>query len=189
VTPIDGLRVSGNSDPFAVLGLPRAFALDAVELDRRWRERAREVHPDRLARAGPPSAEARRRAEEAATRLNDARRLLADWTERARLLLAPPPAQGERAALPELPRVTDPAFLGAQLEAREALAAAAGDARDRLADAARASLAALEREVAELLRAALAPDVAVRAAVLARLARARFHQALLAEAGRREPLR
>jgi molecular chaperone HscB len=165
-------------DPFVVLGLPRRFALEPAELDRRWRACAREVHPDRLARATPAD---RARAEAAATQVNDARRLLAGWTERALVLVS--------ATAADLPHLADPAFLAAQLDAREALAAlrGVGDAagEERFAAGARAALAALEREVAGLFGAQDAGGAAVdRDAVLDRLARARFHQALLAEAGR-----
>jgi molecular chaperone HscB len=167
-------------DPFAALGLPARFELDPAALDRAWRARAREVHPDRLAAGAPPGSDARRRAEEASARLNDARRRLADWPERAHLLL------GTTAA--DLPRLADAAFLAAQLDAREALdaARAAGDgvAVARWAGEARAALGALEAEVAALFGMGGAPN---RAAVLDRLARARFHQALLADASRAAP--
>ena len=40
-----------NADFFTLLGLPRAFPLDMTELDARFRELQREVHPDRFAAA------------------------------------------------------------------------------------------------------------------------------------------
>ena len=65
--------VGRNEDPFSLLGLPREFELDARELERRFRELSRQLHPDRFARAEPRE---RRLSLERATRLNDALRAL-----------------------------------------------------------------------------------------------------------------
>jgi molecular chaperone HscB len=70
---------------FALLGVEERFDLDAQELERRYRERSKEVHPDRFAKAPPAD---RLRAMEASQSLNDAFRLLKNPTARAEHLLA-----------------------------------------------------------------------------------------------------
>ena len=58
-------------------GLP---AIEVTDLERRFRDRSRLLHPDRHARAEPRE---RRLSLERATRLNDAYRALKDWRLRA----------------------------------------------------------------------------------------------------------
>jgi hypothetical protein len=153
-------------DPFAALGLPRAQAIDGAELDRRLRERARELHPDRAAPAGRAAAAAR------SAELFAAHRCLKDPLARAAALLA---LEG-RAARGQPPGE----FLEAQLAARERLAAgdagAAGDAR--------AALAACEARLAALLVPGAAPAALDEAE--ATLVRARFHASLLREEAERD---
>jgi molecular chaperone HscB len=72
-------------DAFAVFGLPRRYAVDLGELERRYRELSRQTHPDRFATA--PAAE-RVKALGAATALNDAYRLLKRPDARAQHLLS-----------------------------------------------------------------------------------------------------
>lgn len=72
------------SDFFDVLGVPRRFALESADLDRRFRELSQQVHPDRF--VGAPAPE-RRRALEQATTLNDAYRTLKDPVRRAAYFL------------------------------------------------------------------------------------------------------
>ena len=43
--------VGRTEDYFSLLGLPRQFALDPADLERRFRELSRTLHPDRFARA------------------------------------------------------------------------------------------------------------------------------------------
>ncbi len=176
-------------DPFAALGLPRAFALPPGEPERARGERARLVHPDRFARADPRE---RRHAAEQAARLNDAFRELADALRRAAALLrllghaAPDGREPHDAGLA--------AFLEEQLELRERLAAArsAGDegAAAAIGAGARARLAALAGELARLFGSAGgAPgEWALREAARL-LSRARYHEALAAEAEARDPAR
>jgi len=156
------------TDPFAALGLPRAQALDLADLDRRLRERAREVHPDRFSRAPAPE---RARAAAASAALHAAHRALKDPLARAEALLALAgrSVQGARPA---------PELLEAQLAAREAIARGDGaDARE----SARVALAGCERKLAELL----APGAGVAAldGAVAALVEARFHASLLRAAG------
>ncbi len=176
-------------DPFAALGLPRAFALPPGEPERARGERARLVHPDRFARADPRE---RRHAADQAARMNDAFRELADPLRRAAALLRllGHAAPGGR----EPPGAGLAAFLEEQLELRERLAAArsAGDegAAAAIGAGARARLAALAGELARLFGSAGgAPgEWALREAARL-LSRARYHEALAAEAEARDPAR
>jgi molecular chaperone HscB len=174
-------RAESGSDPFSLLGLPRSFALDPAELDRRHHELARRFHPDRFARAAPAD---RRDALTRATALNDAHRTLRDPRRRAELLLrlcgVDVPAE-ERS-------LSDPDFLEAQLELREQLAAARaqGDAATVacIAVAARARLASVDVDLSRLL-VDDAPDPRARREAVALLLRARFDEGLAAAAAPR----
>jgi molecular chaperone HscB len=172
--------VGRGEDFFSLLGLPREFALDPRELERRFRDLSRHLHPDRFARAGPRE---RRLSLERATRLNDAYRALRDWRTRAayllRLSVADVHAEGRTCA--------DPDFLEAQLEWREqlALASADGDAGRLAAIAAdaRERLRRLEDEVArrfsdERWYSDLNVDIARR------LSRARYYDNIVSDAER-----
>ena len=166
-----------SADHFATFGLPRAFAVDASELETRFRELSRNVHPDRFARAPPRE---RRLALAAATALNDAYRTLRHPRRRAEHLLALRGVEvGARGGAP-----VEPEFLEAQLELRERLAAARAqgdrEAVARVAADARAALARIDREIAFLL-AAETSDEALRPCADA-LARARFYEGLAAAA-------
>lgn len=168
--------MTGAPDPdlFAVLGLPRRLEIAPEELEARFHERSRLLHPDRFARATPQE---RRLSLERTTRLNQAYRTLRDPWARAEHLLAllepGAPAAG-----------VDPEFLEEQLAAREALATARsrgdGEQVAAIAGAAREALRALERDVARHL--AGAPEAAALGAARTIVARARFHKALLATA-------
>ena len=109
-----------RSDHFEVLGLPARFDVDPAELDRRYLERSREVHPDRFALA--PAAE-RVAALQRSMTLNEAYKVLKRPISRAEHLLA-----HEGIAIGGNERI-DPAFLMEILELREELAEAraAGD--------------------------------------------------------------
>lgn len=169
-------------DPFAALDLPRAFALPPGEPERARGERARLVHPDRFARADPRE---RRHAAEQAARLNDAFRELADPLRRAGALL--------RLLGHEAPDGREPhdgglaAFLEEQLELRERLAAARGAGDEGAAAAigagARARLAALPAELERLFGPEGGAPAEEEVREIARLlSRARYHEALAAEA-------
>jgi molecular chaperone HscB len=73
-----------NQNHFELFGLPVQFAVDAAELDRRYRELQREVHPDRFATA--PDAE-RRVSMQLATRVNEAYQALKSPLRRAVYIL------------------------------------------------------------------------------------------------------
>jgi molecular chaperone HscB len=172
--------VGRGEDYFSLLGLPRDFSLDVAELERRFRELSRQLHPDRFARAEPRE---RRLSLERATRLNDAYRYLRDWRLRAAYLLKVAGTD----VFAEGRTFADPDFLEEQLEWREALALAQADG-----DAAR--LAAIAADARERLRG-LEAEVARRFAderwysdfpvdIARRLSRARYYDNIVADAER-----
>jgi molecular chaperone HscB len=172
--------VGRREDYFSLLGLPREFALDVSELERRFRERSRLLHPDRFARAEPRE---RRLSLEHATRLNDAYRYLRDWRLRAGYLLK----LAGTDVFVEGRTFADPDFLEEQLEWREELAFAQsdGDAERlrRIARDARERLLRLEDEVArrfadERWYSDFPVDIARR------LSRARYYDNIVADAER-----
>lgn len=121
-----------DDDDFTLFDLPRRFALERAELDRRWRALQSEVHPDRFAAQG---AAAQRLAMQWAVRVNEAYQRLKNPLQRGAYLceLAGVPVDAERnAAMPA-------AFLMQQMQWREAL----DDARDE------AAVEALDDEVAQ----------------------------------------
>jgi molecular chaperone HscB len=75
-----GLR----DDYFAVLGVERRYDLDAGELEARYKELSRKLHPDRFAKADP---RARRAALQRTVQLNEAWRALKEPLRRAEYLL------------------------------------------------------------------------------------------------------
>jgi molecular chaperone HscB len=72
-------------DEFAALGVARRFELDDAELDARYRELSRKLHPDRFARA---DARQRMWSMQATTTLNQAYKRLKAPLARAEALLA-----------------------------------------------------------------------------------------------------
>lgn len=165
------------SDPFALLGLPRGYAVDRAALDARHRDLSKAVHPDRQAQATPAE---RRAAAGRAAEVNEALRVLRDPVRRAEALF--------RLAGVPLGDGVEPApsqdFLLEVLELREELADArrAKDAAvvDRLA----ALVQARARDVDAALEATFAaPDVAAPAAraALPSLAELRYWRRFLDE--------
>jgi molecular chaperone HscB len=103
-----------DDDDFTLFGVPERFALDAAQLDRRWRELQTEVHPDRFAAQG---AAAQRIAMQWSVRVNQAYQRLKDPLKRAAYLCERrgAPVQAERNTA--MPRE----FLMQQMAWREAL--------------------------------------------------------------------
>lgn len=133
-------------DAFDVLALAPRFDLDLNELERRYRELQRQLHPDKFAQA---SASERRASLARAVTVNDAYRVLRDELKRAELLLA---------RLDKEPQadVQDPELLMEVMELRESLAEAKA-ARDLSAVHALASqVKAQETEQRSALREAFA---------------------------------
>lgn len=76
-----------RSDPFAILHLPRRYDLDAATIEQHYLERVAEMHPDLAASAAMGNlGEDDQEAEQRASELNEARRLLADPEQRAIVL-------------------------------------------------------------------------------------------------------
>ncbi len=154
-------------NPFDVLGLPARFALDPAELERRFRDVQRAVHPDRHAHAAPA---VRRAALSGAVSASQAYRTLRDELARGEALLA---VLGAPATAPK----ADPALLMEMMTLRESLEEARGDAR---------RIGALHAEVERSRTSALdalgaafdAGDLPRAAALLARL---RYHRRFLDE--------
>jgi molecular chaperone HscB len=106
-----------NADHFTLFGLPRLFRLDAAELDRRYREIAAQVHPDRFTQAGDAE---RRLSLQWATRVNEAYQTLKNQLSRARYLLLLAGHDVDMQNNTAMP----PEFLMEQMEWREAVSEA-----------------------------------------------------------------
>ncbi len=167
-------------DHFSLFGLPREYALDPRQLEQRFRDLSRHLHPDRFARAEPRE---RRLALERATRLNDAYRVLKDWRRRAAYLLQ----LAGQDVLGGGSSVHDAEFLEEQLAWREALALAraGGDtaALREIAGRARQRLGELEPDCRRRFEdpgwsGEPAPEIARR------LSRARYYDNIIADAER-----
>ena len=118
-----------KADYFRVFGILTTFDVDAVDLEKRYKEMTKVLHPDRFARADP---QARRASLERSVQLNEGWQILKDPVRRAEYLLSlhgidvgemsgvgRPGNSGEHATLP-VPQV----LLMEVLEMREALAEA-----------------------------------------------------------------
>lgn len=110
------------ADPFAVLGAPRRYDVDLGELEARYKDLSRKVHPDRFAKADP---RARRASLQRTVQLNEAWRTLKDPVRRAEAMLA----LAGVAVAAEKDTAVPPALLMEILELREELGEArlAGD--------------------------------------------------------------
>lgn len=110
-----------QSSDFELFGLPERFAQDGAAIDSRWKDLQREAHPDRFAAQG---GAAQRVAMQWSVRINEAYKRLKDPLQRAAYLCelrgAPINAQ-DNTAMP-------PKFLIEQMEWREALEEAEGEA-------------------------------------------------------------
>jgi molecular chaperone HscB len=116
-----------KADYFRVFGIATEFAIDLMDLETRYKEMTKVLHPDRFARADP---QARRASLERSVQLNEAWQVLKDPVRRAEYLLSLQGIEvgemaivgksgqsGEHATLP-VPQVV----LMEVLELREALA-------------------------------------------------------------------
>lgn len=92
-------------DPFAVLGLPRAYAVDLKSLEKAYFDAQRKAHPDQFLGAG---LEAKEQASTRSVALNQAYVILKDPLKRAECLL------GDRGDI-----LQDPEFLTQMLEWQE----------------------------------------------------------------------
>ncbi len=171
------------SDHFSLLGIPRRYDIDLGDVERRFHERSRQLHPDRFARAEPRE---RRLSLERSTRLNDALRTLRDDRRRAEYLLR----LAGHDPFTEARTLHDPEFLEEQLEVREQLALARADGDheiiDRIAEQARVRLAEIEGEIFALF-AEQEEGRDHHLDIARRLARARYYDNVLADASSPTP--
>ena len=176
-----------TADHFRVFGLPRRFDLDMADLERRYKEMTKVLHPDRFARA---DGRARRASLERSVQLNLAWSTLSEPVPRAEYLLSLQGIEvGESASSKKSGEVdnratqpVDTALLIEVMDLREALA----EARSRGDRAKVASLVAdvqahHDKEMAEVAAgfAAAKPDLA---AIAARMVAARYYRRFLEEA-------
>jgi molecular chaperone HscB len=107
-------------DPFLTLGLARRYDLDEAELERRYRDLQRTLHPDRHIQAAPAE---RRMKLQKAVEVNEAYRTLRDAQRRAEALLA---ALSGEAGVPVVDpsEKADPELLMEMMELRESLSEA-----------------------------------------------------------------
>lgn len=158
-------------DPFAVLGLPRAFDLDLRAAEKSHRELSRALHPDKYASAG---ASERREALSRAADVNEAWRIVRDPVRRAEALFQ---LAGVEVGENKEPK-PDAELLMEVLEKREALADAKA-ARDLdKVRAQKAEIEAREKDVEETLARAKTFD----GALVAKLGEMRFYRRFLDEA-------
>jgi len=140
-----------GANHFELMGLPVAFAIDAPQLERAYRELQSRVHPDKFA-AG--SGTDKRLAMQWATRANEAYRTLKDPVARARYMLS---LKGFDTG--EETNTSMPAdFLMEQMELREASATARSQRDGPALEALRATLAASRDEMLRMLGRALDAD-------------------------------
>jgi molecular chaperone HscB len=182
-----------QADHFAVFGLPRAYPLDTRDLERRYKELTKQLHPDRWAKSDP---RARRASLARTVQLNDAWRVLRDPVKRAEYLLslAGVDVGGEEGtrklnAAGERVRVPVPQdLLMETMELREALMDARlkdDDAEvERLADEVRARRDRALANVARDLGPSADHDAAVR-----ELVALRYYQRFLEEVSAHEDAR
>lgn len=134
-----------RSDYFELFGLSRAFAIDLERLEHDYHALQHRFHPDRF---GGTSEADRRRALEVSTHINSAYHALREPLARARYLLTlVAVVQAEdRTAMPA-------AFLMRQMELRESMEAARGNAAAlrRIKEELRGERAAHEMSLARLL--------------------------------------
>jgi molecular chaperone HscB len=130
-------------DPFTTLGLARRYDLDQAELERKYRDLQRTLHPDRHTNA--PASE-RRMTLQKAVEVNEAYRTLRDDQRRAEAILA---ALSSEAGVPSVDpsEKADPELLMEMMELRESLSEAKAS-RDAAEVARLAKRVAAERSAA-----------------------------------------
>lgn len=133
-------------DPFAILGLPRRFALDMKHAEARHLDLSKTLHPDRYVTA-PPNQ--RRMALSRAVEVNEAWRAVRDPIKRAEAILT---LAGKQVGETREPKA-EPHFLMEVMEAREELDEAKGNAElvEKVVVRARAQFADAERALGEAI--------------------------------------
>jgi molecular chaperone HscB len=157
-----------KADHFAVLGVDRRYDVDLDDLEARYRELTRRLHPDRFAKADP---RARRASLQRSVQLNEAWRTLRDPLRRAEYLIA---AGGLKVG-----NDVPPALLMETLELREELAEARAAGDD-------AKVQAMARAMRQRLHAAMAGvaadlDAGRLESAAERLVAVRYHRRFMDE--------
>jgi molecular chaperone HscB len=169
-------------DAFDVLALAPAFDLDSNELEQRYRDLQRQLHPDKFAQA---STSEKRTSLSRAVDVNQAYRALRDDLKRAEILLA----RFEQASIGA--ETTDPSLLMEVMELREALAEAKAE-RDVAAVAAlKADVLARREQALGALRGAFrllqkSAEASARAEAHRALSRLRYYRRFQEEVERFE---
>ena len=162
-----------STDPFAVLGVERRFALDRDALERRYRDLQRALHPDRHVDKAPSE---RRVSLERAIEVNEAYRVLKNDLSRAEALLrlagVDTRHEGTRG---------DPSFLMEMMELREELGDARANRDSTKLARLRARVDAMRAKGFERLRAGLDSGSSNPAALLPELEQIRYYQRFLDE--------
>jgi molecular chaperone HscB len=127
-------------DPFETLGIAPTFDVDLASVEKRYREMARVLHPDRHV-AGSPAD--RRVALGKAVEVNEAWRLIRDPIRRAEALLEHRGVKIEEGKAPK----PDPEFLMEMMEQREALAEARASRDPARVEALAADIRRREKDV------------------------------------------
>lgn len=176
-----------GADHFKIFGLPRKYDLDLVELERRYKEMTKILHPDRFAKADP---RARRASLERSVQLNQAWRVLSSPVNRAEYLLALAgidvgESTGIRDGESSSNRATQPmdtSLLVEVMELREAMAEARakGD-KIKLGHLAAGVQALHDHEMVEVAKS-FAKEPPDHAAIAARMVAARYYRRFLEEA-------
>jgi molecular chaperone HscB len=176
-----------TADHFRIFGLPRTFALDVVDLERRYKEMTKVLHPDRFARA---DGRARRASLERSVQLNRAWQTLSQPVTRAEYLLSlegievgePTGSKNSEGTDSRATQPVDTALLIEVMELRESLAEARARGDNPKVASLVASVQALhDKEMVEVAAAFAAsqPNLAV---IAARLVAARYYRRFLEEA-------
>ncbi|MFT3921723.1 MAG: Fe-S protein assembly co-chaperone HscB [Myxococcales bacterium] len=169
-------------DAFDVLALKPAFDLDPSELEQRYRDLQKQLHPDKFVQA---SASEKRVSLSRAVDVNQAYRSLRDALKRGEILLTR--LSGVQAGA----ETTDPGLLMEIMELREGLAEAKGERNAAAVSALKADVLTREDGALGSLKQAFqvlerGPDGAARAEAHRALSRLRYYRRFQEEVARFE---
>lgn len=169
-------------DAFDVLALEPAFELDLNELEQRYRDLQKQLHPDKFAQA---SASEKRTSLARAVDVNQAYRALRDDLKRAEILLTR--LEGQVGGT----ETTDPGLLMEVMELREALAEAKGDRDVPAVKALHGDVKAREQDAIAALKQAFqvlhrGPEASARAEAHRALSKLRYYRRFQEEVTRFE---
>jgi molecular chaperone HscB len=160
--------------PFETLGLPARFDLSLSEIEQRYRDLQKALHPDRFAQASPTE---RRMSLSKAVEVNEAYRVLRDDLSRAEALLM---LRGWTKEQGEKERA-DPELLMEMMELREELGEARrAKAMDRV-QALAGKVTAMQKRTLDELGRALDASHELSPSLVAALGRLRYYRRFLDE--------